>query len=255
MRRRIGKKEAIIRFGVFLLTRIGAPQRGLVRLHYWLQRKHPAMRGHPYDLEHGVDSGGFLPDYLIPSADAAAARYMRGYMGAQPSSVRWALDRIPSLENLTFIDLGCGKGRAMHVASEYPFRAIYGVELAPSLYADARRNASVFAERYPSRTRIEVSLGDATEFPFPSGDLAVFCYNPFEDEMIVRLVERLESLCKAQLIYFIYLVPTGRAIVDRSPWFTCLCDESAVPVSEDEVGFTPYASYPVVIWRSTISRR
>lgn len=52
------------------------------------------------------------------------------------SVLRQILDRLPlDFEEYTFIDLGSGKGRALLIASEYPFRAVVGVELSPKLHA------------------------------------------------------------------------------------------------------------------------
>ena len=42
--------------------------------------------------------------------------------------------------NFTFIDLGSGKGRALLLASAYPFRRIVGVELLPALNRIAQEN-------------------------------------------------------------------------------------------------------------------
>lgn len=44
------------------------------------------------------------------------------------------------VDELTFVDLGAGKGRAMLLASELPFRRIVGVEFSPELCDVARRN-------------------------------------------------------------------------------------------------------------------
>ena len=42
--------------------------------------------------------------------------------------------------DLTFIDLGSGKGRAVLLASLYPFRRLIGVEFSPELTEVARLN-------------------------------------------------------------------------------------------------------------------
>ncbi len=61
------------------------------------------------------------------------------YIGSQPSIMRRALSALGPVERYDFLDLGCGKGRALIVAAEFPFRAITGVELSPALAAIARR--------------------------------------------------------------------------------------------------------------------
>ena len=83
----------------------------------------------------------------------------------------------------TFVDLGCGKGRALLLARELGFRRIIGVEFAPSLAKTARRNCS-FAE---------IEIGDAAQYAFPSGPLVVFMYNPFDENVMCQVIQHLPS--------------------------------------------------------------
>jgi SAM-dependent methyltransferase len=71
---------------------------------------------------------------------------------------------LPRISDRTFIDLGCGEGRALVIASEFPFRAIVGVELSPALCATATANAAVIANRFPDRMPIQIVQADAGEF-------------------------------------------------------------------------------------------
>ncbi len=58
------------------------------------------------------------------------------YYGMAPSRFQrvmeyWIDDQThAALENYSFVDLGCGKGRALLMASEFGFREAVGVELA-----------------------------------------------------------------------------------------------------------------------------
>ena len=47
----------------------------------------------------------------------------------------------------TFLDIGSGKGRALLLAAEYPFRRIVGVELMPELNSMAEENIRRFASQ------------------------------------------------------------------------------------------------------------
>jgi tRNA G46 methylase TrmB len=44
-----------------------------------------------------------------------------------------------SFEDFTFFDFGSGKGRALHLASEFPFKNIIGVEFSSKLHARSLR--------------------------------------------------------------------------------------------------------------------
>lgn len=96
-------------------------------------------------------------------------------------------------EGRTFVDFGCGKGRAMLLASLNPYRRIVGVEFSPRLAAVARRNLAMF--RHPARRchDLEVVLGDAVDFPLPEGPLVLFFFNPFGADVMRRVVERVSA--------------------------------------------------------------
>jgi SAM-dependent methyltransferase len=99
-------------------------------------------RIHPFDLLYRTDTSGVAPLPNIPGQEAILTHAV-DYAGSQPSVLRLALKDLLPLDTYTFIDLGCGKGRALLVASEFPFRAIIGVELSSRLAEIARRNAEI----------------------------------------------------------------------------------------------------------------
>ena len=85
-----------------------------------------------------------------PSPEQRAASL--GYIASQPSVIRTAIETIPEIAGAHFIDLGCGKGRAVAVATEYPYASIAGIELSPGL---ARRARSNMKRRSPSPSRAD----------------------------------------------------------------------------------------------------
>jgi SAM-dependent methyltransferase len=72
--------------------------------------------------------------------------YSEGYYATAPSLFHGALALWQKclyglvVGNYTFIDLGCGKGRVLLMASDYSFHAIVGVELNAKLAAVANKN-------------------------------------------------------------------------------------------------------------------
>lgn len=90
-----------------------------------------------------------------------------------------------------FVDIGCGKGRALILASQMGFRKVIGVELASELCQIARRNAVRLQERSPSLSPIEIVEADATLYEFPNTPLVVLLYNPFGPELLDKVIGRL----------------------------------------------------------------
>src|SRR6516225_3673184 len=111
------------------------------------------LRRHPIDLHYGTDTSG-LVDPVTPQRDAHLASQLRPYMGSQPTIIRRALDTLGDLAGYTFVDIGCGKGRPMIVASEYPFSLALGYDISADLVRTANANAVVMARRFPHRPPI-----------------------------------------------------------------------------------------------------
>ena len=81
------------------------------------------------------------------------------------------------LAAFTFVDIGCGKGRALLLAEEYPFRKIIGVEFSRRLAKIAAANAAKSA-----RSASQWFTPTPANFNFPPEPLVVFLYNPFSGE-------------------------------------------------------------------------
>jgi len=203
-------------------------------------------REHPYDLREGIRTSGSVPGFLLRPGDSIDSP-TTNYGGCQPSVVRHALDQVPEPRRCAFVDLGCGKGRVLAVASEYPFRVIAGVELSPTLARVAEDNAATVAARHPGRTPITVRIGDATVVPLPDGPLVVFMYNPFGAEVMGRLVARLEAEAGREL-YVVYVNPVHGALLDGSAALR-RHHAATVPWVAEEIGFGPGADDTVVIWQ------
>jgi SAM-dependent methyltransferase len=207
-------------------------------------------RVHPFDRAHGTDTSGVVSAETLP-LDQAARVHAVCYAGSQPGVLRAALAMLPAVSNCTFVDLGCGKGRALLVASEWSFRDIVGVELSPDLAAVARRNAARLAEMHPRRTPIRVVVGDASTFPLPDGDLVVFLYHPFGAALVAEVVRRIESALAAQprQLYVIYYNPVAGDCFDASPQLRRRF-AGMLPYAADELGYGPDTEDTVVIWQA-----
>lgn len=211
-------------------------------------------RIHPFDRFHGTDTSGMVTatDYL-PAEEVARACAIE-YAGSQPSVIRSALAQLPKLDSYTFLDLGCGKGRPLLVASEFSFRAIIGVELSPLLAKIAQSNAAFIANRFPARTSVRVAVGDASNYPLPSGNLVVFLYNPFHAELIANVVAGIEAALVAETrsIYVIYYNPVASHCFDASPQLRRHFAKM-LPYADEELGYGPDRDDPIAIWHGGIA--
>ena len=176
---------------------------------------------HPIDRQYDIDTSGNMGfDQL--RAGSPADIYQVSYGGSQPSIIRRVLDLIPDLQNAVFLDLGCGKGRALAVASEYPFRHLVGVELAPVLVQIARANADHLSRRFPHRPPIRVEEGDAATTRLPDGQVVVYFFHPFFRGLMKRVLANLETAVlsgRITKLFVVYYNPVYADLYDSSPVF------------------------------------
>ena len=97
-----------------------------------------------FDHQYGVETDGtfegwtYLSDLDIPSPNWIDGN---NYAAIEPLRFKHVLAAFDmALEDYTFIDFGSGKGRALLLASEYPFKRIVGLEFSPELHAIAEQN-------------------------------------------------------------------------------------------------------------------
>ncbi len=146
---------------------------------------HESDEPHPFDRAHATETSGHIPGEQLPG-QSPADLYNTAYYGISPSSLRHAIELLPEArDTFTFMDLGCGKGRALLVAAEFPFAEILGVEISPELCAIARTNVA-------KDPRIRVEQHDATTVTFPEGPLVLYMYHPFLKPALRKFLANLE---------------------------------------------------------------
>lgn len=160
---------------------------------------------HPFDIEHGTDTGGYLSPLEIVTGHAHDEQQY-GYSAIAPSvfrtmCVRWRdtlADPVRGPAAYSFVDIGAGKGRALLLASQIPFRKVIGVELSADLARIAENNVERWqsAKKAGGRAAIHVLNQDALQFCWPRTSLLVFLYNPFACELVEQLLERLEAAAR-----------------------------------------------------------
>ncbi|HWB32984.1 MAG TPA: methyltransferase domain-containing protein [Acidobacteriaceae bacterium] len=159
---------------------------------------------HPFDQAHGVDTSGLVPAKHLVTGHAHD-EHVTAYYGVAPSILRslvthWR-EAVPPhpISSYTFLDIGCGKGRALLVASELPFRRVVGVELNPQLAEVARANVATWTAAHaadptaPLLAPLEVLEQDALELVLPAGPMLFFLFHPFEAPVLRKLLRHIES--------------------------------------------------------------
>ena len=204
---------------------------------------------HPFDAQYGTDTGNYLlPDELAAGSEHDSLNY--GYSAIAPSVFRAALLRwcatLPSPRRLsayTFVDIGCGKGRALLLAAELPFRKVVGVELNEDLSCTARRNVARWSALARPKSKIRVVNSDALELRWPRAPLLVYLYNPFACELVERLTAKLADAASAAsgLADLLYVNPTCADTISRQGKFALLWT-TRIDMDEPDQAADPYGT-------------
>ncbi|MGO8760309.1 MAG: class I SAM-dependent methyltransferase [Terracidiphilus sp.] len=190
-----------------------------------LARKTGLIR-HPFDLEFGVRTSGLVAGRHLGSGHRHD-RHITAYFAVAPSVfegilVRWRRFRpLAPIDAYTFVDLGAGMGRALLLAAAYPFRAVVGVELHPTLTRIARGNLALWRAAGRARVPTRVYCRDAAEFPLPHGPCVVFLFNPFGAPVLRRTLRSWSRTLsgRAQPLDILYVNNEQEDVLKREPGF------------------------------------
>jgi SAM-dependent methyltransferase len=115
------------------------------------------------------------------------------YQPTEPSLFHTMLDDLKiDFEQFTFIDIGSGKGRALLMASDYPFRRIVGVELLPALHRTAQENIARYKSDGQKCLTIESVCCDACQFKFPPEPMVLYLFSPLPESGFIHFIANLE---------------------------------------------------------------
>ncbi len=149
-----------------------------------------------YDFDHNVDTS-----WATLSLRTRLRELISGaqYHASEPALFHEMLSALPvPADGSVFIDLGSGKGRALLMASDYPFRQIVGVELLEELNQAAEKNIAGYRSANQRCFNIESVCGDAREFRFPYASFVLYLFNPFPDYVLRTVLENLRKSVEAQ---------------------------------------------------------
>lgn len=144
-----------------------------------------------YDIRHNVETAQeeLLADCGVSEADVERGNTI--YRVTWGSLVRKALRRLRiDHTRYTFIDYGAGKGKAMLMASDYPFKRIIGLEYSEKLHAIASANFRTYRSAAQKCHTIGSMLVDVLDYEPPCGPIVCFMCNPFDDATMETMFDR-----------------------------------------------------------------
>lgn len=185
----------------------------------WRREQEEEVVRHPFDERYGVETSGLIGGGELVSGHEHDV-FATAYYGIAPSVLRrslvlWAASEgTGEVERYTFVDVGCGKGRAVMIAAEMPFLEARGVELNPELARVAAKNFAVWDRAGRARCGMRVACQDAAAMELPDGPCLLYLYNPFEETVLRKVLARLDSEAKrtGQRVDVLYQNPQSEGL-------------------------------------------
>jgi len=116
-----------------------------------------------------------------------------------------------------FLDIGCGKGRAMCVAAHKGFRKITGIDLSKKLCDATKRNCNITKEKIPT-AEFEIINNDAFYFDIPFDVDCIFMFNPFDEIIMSGVANNIyESLRQSpRKMKIVYVNPLHKTVFTKN---------------------------------------
>lgn len=209
-------RDSVRHRGWFRTSRYLAQQAWEMFLDTLPERRRSRFGDIDYDCDFGVDTTWARLPWSVRLRELTTERL---YQPTEPEEFRDLLSKLfVDFADFTFIDLGSGKGRALLLASEYPFRQIIGVEIQPELHAIAEQNIVAFSSPTQKCNRISLWCGDAREFAFPSEPLVLYLFNPFPEYVFQTVLANIEASLRRhpRPIYIVYNTPLAKEPIESA---------------------------------------
>jgi SAM-dependent methyltransferase len=144
----------------------------------------------------------------------------------------------PQFDSSIFIDFGCGLGRVLLYASQFPFLKVIGIEAAPSLSSAAAENLEdYYGRRQGKAPDWEIVHSDAGRYQVPDRASVFFFNDPFDETVLAPVVENIIASQSAapRRVFAIYLNPAHPEVFSGHGFETVHAD-----VNEANKGYIVY---------------
>jgi Histone methylation protein DOT1 len=173
-------------------------------------RVHRAERAERFDARFGTDTAAVAYPWNLPSIGRERTPEIHPYEATPAWLIREILRSLPlQPDRFAFVDMGSGKGRALLVASEWPFAKIVGVELSKELDQIAEDNIKQYRPAALRGEAFSLMCMNAVDYTFGPEPLVLFLFNPFGEDSVSRILANLKSslIAAPRQAFVVYINP------------------------------------------------
>ena len=182
-----------------------------------------------FDREHGVDTAGILSLSHFETGSVNQAAGVR-YQATGSNVLPRVLENLPiHHQDFVFVDLGSGKGRALLLASAFPFKRIVGVEFVRELHDIALDNIRAYKSPSQKCSDIISLCMDAARYEAPAKPTVFYLYHPFGEQVMAKVLANVRRSFEQapRPVYFVYYNPVHADVLDGSEFLevVTVCDD------------------------------
>lgn len=172
-----------------------------------------------FDFRHRVQTVGEQQVGGRQRLDGSAGSY--GYAPITISCFRSAMREFAVPAEMTFVDFGCGKGRALMLAASWGFPRVVGVEAVPEFCDQAERNVGRYLRRHKLSPELQLFCSDAGAYEVQPLDATFFLFNPFPGDVLLSVLANIRRSVEdhPREIRVIYAYPLHRDEFDRDDFW------------------------------------
>lgn len=126
-----------------------------------------------------------------------------GYSKTVEKHLYEIFDSLPLTGKERLLDIGCGKGVVLRIASGYPFEKVAGIEIDERLVAIAENNFRVLK----LDDRVQCFHANAAEYEDYGNYNIFFMFNPFSGAIMEKVVDKLLEAAEKKPVTVIYHNP------------------------------------------------
>lgn len=204
--------NTLIHKGIRFIARLYAdlPEVRRIILSRYIKRA-PTVGAFPYELflhekfwerYFRLSTGGLKKSALEDGTFYEATPYLM---------IRDIFDKLALTENDEFVDLGCGKGRALFVGARVCKAKLKGVEYDEELAGEAILNIN--------NPDVEICQGKAEDLDYSTATV-VYLYNPFGSKTLKAVLDRLKQSLRdnPRRLRIVYSNPLHESVFESLDW-------------------------------------
>ena len=127
------------------------------------------------------------------------------YAPSYYSPLKKIFSLIPNKSELNFVDIGCGKGKVLLIASLFGFKKISGIDIDNKLLKISKKNISIFQKITKKKIKINLAKIDARQYNIENDNVFYF-FNPFSHVVLNVILRAIKTNGKKET-YIIYCAP------------------------------------------------